>query len=37
MSSSGQIVKAERLWRKFFSDPSQWADVRAQKVQPFYL
>lgn len=29
----GQIVKAERLWRKFFSDPSQWADVRAQKVK----
>ncbi|KAG0609808.1 hypothetical protein M758_7G015600 [Ceratodon purpureus] len=27
----GETVK---LWRKFFEDPSQWSDVRAQKINP---
>lgn len=25
-------VDIEALWRQFFEDPSQWSDVRTQKV-----
>ena len=25
-------VEIEALWRQFFEDPSQWSDVRTQKV-----
>lgn len=32
MSVAGQKSIVERLWRKFFSDPSQWWDHRLDKV-----
>jgi hypothetical protein len=30
---SGQKLIVEKLWREFFSDPSQWWDHRSEKVR----
>jgi hypothetical protein len=29
---TGQKRSIEKLWREFFSDPSQWWDHRSEKV-----
>jgi len=34
---SGQAAETKKLWRKFFADPSEWLDVRAQKVRSLVL
>ncbi|KAJ7534652.1 hypothetical protein O6H91_13G104300 [Diphasiastrum complanatum] len=34
--TSGRVVRVERLWQEFFSDPSQWWDNRCIKKSPKY-
>jgi hypothetical protein len=32
---AGQKRVVEKLWREFFSDPSQWWDHRSEKVSGY--